>query len=60
MIVAAAYKTTKELLVTNRALLEAAKDYLIKEETIDTVQLQQLIDDHAVTKPTKSIVFDRS
>merc|ERR1719231_1255595 len=56
VIVEEAYKQCKDILVTNRALLEASKDYLIQEETIDTAQLQKLIDEHAVTKPSKSII----
>jgi len=36
------------------------QNYLIQEETINTVQLQKLVDDYGVTKPAKSIVFDRS
>jgi len=60
LIVKEAYKVCKDLLVTNRVLLDEAKNYLIQEETINTVQLQKLVDDYGVTKPAKSIVFDRS
>lgn len=44
----AAYKQAKQVLTSNRALLDKLAQMLVEKETVDAEELQNLLDSHEV------------
>lgn len=48
LLVEAAYKQAKQVLMNNRALLDKLAQMLVEKETVDAEELQNLLDNHEV------------
>ncbi len=48
LLVDAAYKQTKQVLLSNRSLLDKLAQMLVEKETVDAEELQNLLDNHDV------------
>jgi len=48
LLVDAAYKQAKQVLTSNRALLDKLAQMLVEKETVDAEELQNLLDSHEV------------